>query len=178
MLRLFFALQPAAAESVTLAGLAAPLIAQLQAQSVPAQNFHATLCFVGAVAPEKLGPLRAAAATVRGRPATLVFDKIEHWDAPKILCATTADGAEAASELVTTLGAVITAAGFPPDIKPFRPHVTLARKVPADSVATASWPLPIEPAIVVHCDRFVLMESRRDSSGSIYSAVDSWPLDS
>ena len=56
--------------------------------AVPAENLHATLCFIGAVEDEKLDALRAAAASIRGRPATLRFDALEYWETPKILCAT------------------------------------------------------------------------------------------
>ena len=48
MLRLFFALQPTLEQNTALTAHVAPLVAQLEAQPVPAQNLHATLCFIGA----------------------------------------------------------------------------------------------------------------------------------
>jgi RNA 2',3'-cyclic 3'-phosphodiesterase len=175
VLRLFFALQPPAGEGFGLLERAQSLAAELGAPLVPAENLHATLSFVGAVAPEKLDALRAAAATVRGACLELAFDAFDHWDKPKVLCATARedDGARRAGELGRDLSAAAIAAGFAPDVKPFRPHLTLARKVRA----TGEWPRAIEPEFRMHCDRFVLMESRRGEIGSIYSVVDSWPLD-
>ena len=111
---------------------------------------------------------------VRGERVTLVFDTLERWDTPKILCATASEESAQARQLALTLGEVTRAAGFTPDNKPFRPHLTLARKVSRD--LSVAMPQPLMPATLMHSDRFVLMESRRDASGSIYSAVDSWPL--
>ena len=54
-----------------------------QAQPVPAENLHATLCFIGAVAPEKLDACCAAAARLRGRPASCDFDALEYWEKPQ-----------------------------------------------------------------------------------------------
>lgn len=177
-LRLFFALTPVATQSAALAECATPLIAQLQAQRVPPENFHATLCFLGAVAPERLAPLREVVAGIRGRSATLQFDVLDYWSKPGVLCATTSDNSlsESASVLAQQLGAASTAAGFSPDIKPFRAHVTVARKVQRAAAAAYEWPQPLTAPVVVNCDRFVLMESRRGESGSIYSVVESWPL--
>jgi allantoate deiminase len=61
MLRLFFALQPSAELGVSLLATASPLMTDLQTQRVPLGNLHSTLSFVGAVAPEKLDALCAAA---------------------------------------------------------------------------------------------------------------------
>ena len=113
---------------------------------------------------------------MRGRPVRLRFDALEFWEKPKILCATASRDSSSAAELSIALGEARVAAGFSPDIKPFRAHLTLARKISAAQAATVPWPLPLEPPMVVRCDQFVLMESRRDDAGSIYSAVDSWPL--
>ena len=177
-LRLFFALTPVATQSAALAERAAPLIAQFQAQRVPPENFHATLCFLGAVAPERLAALREASAGIRGRSATLQFDVLDYWAKPGVMCATASDNSqlEPASALAQQLGAASSAAGFSPDVKPFRAHVTVARKVQRAAAAACEWPQPLTPPFVVDCDRFVLMESRRGESGSIYSVVDSWPL--
>ena len=178
MLRLFFALQPAAAQGLALVRSVQPLVEELQAQRVPAENLHATLCFMGAVAPEKLEPLCAAAAQIRGRHATLQFDALDFWEKPRVLCATAGGvGAQAACDLAQALAASTIAAGFAPDVKPFRAHLTLARKVPLARVAGRSWPLPLEPAVAVHCERFVLMKSERGNEGSVYSVVNSWPLE-
>jgi RNA 2',3'-cyclic 3'-phosphodiesterase len=175
-LRLFFALQPAPEQNAALVERVAPLVAHLGSKVVPAANLHATLCFVGAVETERLDALRAAAATLGGRPVRLNFDALEYWGAPKILCATESRDSSSASELAIALAEAVVAAGFSPDLHPFRPHLTLARKISAAQAATVPWPLPLEPSVVMRSDRFVLMESRRDDAGSIYSAVDSWSL--
>ena len=179
MPRLFFALQPSPAQSAELVERVAPLVAQLQAQPVPAANLHATLCFIGAVPQEKLPALCEVAGTVRGRAATLSFDALDHWVKPKILCATASDTPQSApaSELAQRIADATTAANFTSDFKPFRAHLTLARKVPASRAAECVWPRDLSPAMRVHCDRFVLLRSERGESGSIYSVVASWPLD-
>jgi 2'-5' RNA ligase len=177
MLRLFFALQPTAKQSAALLARTAPVVEKLQGQRVPPENLHATLCFVGAVAEEKLAELRAAAATVRAAALKLRFEQLEFWDKPRVLCATGSKESEAAHELARRLGEAAVAAGFAPDLKPFRAHLTLARKVKAAEAAKIEWPRPFSPSMTVRCDRFVLMQSRREESGSIYSALDSWALD-
>jgi 2'-5' RNA ligase len=178
MLRLFFALQPNLEQNTLLAERAAPLVSQLVAQPVPAENLHATLCFMGAIPTEKLERLRAVAAAVRGRRAALLFEAFEHWERPKIVCATAreSEAAMPARELALVLGSAAVEAGFAPDIKPFRAHLTLARKVRVASAKTIEWPRPISPPLLVLCERFVLMQSQRGEQGSIYSVVDSWPL--
>jgi RNA 2',3'-cyclic 3'-phosphodiesterase len=177
-LRLFFALQPPLEKSAWLVDRVTPLVARLEAQRVPAENLHATLCFIGAVAPEQLPRLRSVAASVRGRHANLRFDTLEHWQKPRVLCATAAEnsGSAPARGLAESLAAAAIGAGFTPDVKPFRAHLTLARKVDAVLAAQCELPQPLVPPLLVQCERFVLMESRRGESGSIYSVVDSWPL--
>jgi 2'-5' RNA ligase len=176
VLRLFFALAPALEQNSALMAEVAPLIAQLGSQPVPAQNLHATLCFIGSIEEERLDALRAAAASLRGRPARLRFDALEYWETPKILCATSSRDSSDANELAIALGEAAVAAGFSPDIKPFRAHLTLARKISAAHAATVPWPLPLIPPVVLRAEKFWLMSSRREGAVSIYSAVDSWPL--
>jgi len=153
-----------------------PLVAQLEGRAVPAGNLHTTLCFVGAVEEERLDALRAVVAGIRGRPVRVRFDALEYWEPPKVLCATASRDSSEASELAIALGEAVVAAGFAPDIKPFRAHLTLARKIAAAQAATVPLPLPLEPPMVMRADTFVLMSSRREGERSIYSAVDSWPL--
>jgi len=172
MLRLFFALRPTMEQRVALTAQVAPFIAG--AQPAPAENIHATLCFIGAVEPENLDRLRSAAAGVRGRCGTLGFDTLEDWEKPKILCATASRESESASALASAIGKAVVDVGFSPDIKPFRAHLTLARKFRRD--LSVEYPQPLMPPTIVNFSEFVLMESRRGEWGSIYSAVDCWPL--
>jgi RNA 2',3'-cyclic 3'-phosphodiesterase len=176
MLRLFFALQSTLEQNSVLTAHVAPLVAQLAARAVPAQNLHSTLCFIGAVDEDRVDALRAAAASIRGRPVRLRFDALEYWETPKILCATSSRDSSEASELAIALGEAAVAAGFAPDIKLFRAHLTLARKIAAAQAAMVPLPFPLEPPMVMSADKFVLMSSRREGVVSIYSAVDCWPL--
>jgi len=70
-LRLFFALQPQAGQSAALVEHVAPLMTRLGAQPVPAENLHATLCFIGAIAPEDLEKLKGVAACQHASRASL-----------------------------------------------------------------------------------------------------------
>jgi 2'-5' RNA ligase len=177
MLRLFFALQPALEQSRSLVERTMPLVAWLRALAVPPENVHATLCFIGACPEERLDALLAVGECVRVARATLRFDTYEYWRKPRILCATASnDAGYALAALARELGERATDAGFAPDAKPFRPHLTLARKADPTLVASLDWPQPLEPGFVVRGERFVLMESRRGERGSIYSVVHSWPL--
>jgi RNA 2',3'-cyclic 3'-phosphodiesterase len=141
---------------------------------VAAENLHATLCFIGAVAPENVGRLESAASGLRAGQVDLRFDALEFWQGPRVICATAAGNSGAA--LAASLAQAATAAGFTLDLKPFRAHLTLARKLPPTRAASIEWPLPLTPPMLVRCDRFVLMESRPGESGSSYSVVNSWPL--
>jgi 2'-5' RNA ligase len=174
-MRVFFALQPTRAQADALVAAVAPLVKELGARPSPAENVHATLCFVGAVEAARLEALRAAASRVRGRRVTLRFDALDVWQKPQILCVTAPESA-AARDLSQSLADAVVAAGFAPDLKPFRAHLTLARKVRRAAARNFDWPRALAP-VSVHCDRFVLMESHRGDDGSTYSVVDSWPLD-
>jgi 2'-5' RNA ligase len=177
MLRLFFALQPTSEVGAELAERAAPLVTQLQGQPVPSGNLHATLCFVGAVAPERLDALRAAAASLRATRGELFFDALEYWDkAHALVVSMPGRESREALALADALRGAAVAAGFSPDAKPFRAHLTLGRKIPHSEARKFAWPREFSPGFVVPFDRFVLMESRRGEHGSIYSVVESWPL--
>jgi 2'-5' RNA ligase len=171
---MFFALQPMSEQCAALVESIAPLVKELGGQPAPAANLHATLCFIGAVAEEKLPELKAAASRVRGRPIALDFDALEFWEKPEILCATAAENIFA-RDLSAAISDATLAAGFTPDVKPFRAHLTLARKVRRRIAEKFEWPRALA-SLHVHCEQFVLMQSRRDEAGSTYSVVDSWPL--
>ena len=179
MLRLFFALLPAPEQSAALVAQVAPIVSRLQAQRVPAENLHATLCFIGSVSEEKLPELQAAAGEVSARRPTLHFDALEYWRKPGVLCATAAENAAArpARVLAERLARATSTVGLSADLKPFRAHITLARKIPAAHAAEFESARALAPPLDVFCDRFVLMQSRRGEFGSIYSVVSSWPLD-
>lgn len=176
MLRLFFALQPSPDLGTRLLDAAAPLVAALGTQSAPVGNLHATLCFVGAVAPERLDALRAAVSQVRSVSVELEFDAFEYWARPKVLVAVATHESKEANALSVALQGAVAAAGFTPDQKTFRAHLTLARKIPTRDAEKISWPQKISPGFVVRCENFALMQSEKSEHGSIYSVIDTWPL--
>jgi 2'-5' RNA ligase len=175
--RLFFALQPDPDLADALIAGWSPLALQLRGKPVPSSNLHATLTFIGAVPENRVDELRTVARSVRGMPGEIVFDTLEIWEEPRVLVLTAPHhpSLEAAA-LAMALRDAALAHGFAPDLKNFRPHLTLARKIDLTVARSLPWPRENSPGFVVRFDRFALMESRRGEHGSIYSVVDSWPL--
>lgn len=172
--RLFFALWPGDPDRAALTRATAPALEALRGRLVPTENHHLTLAFLGSVPDERVADVRAIGGRVaQGMPAgtriEIDLDRLEHWRKPELVVAE-ADAPATAVALAQVLKEALTAAGFAPDLKPFRAHVTLARKVSRAS-----------PGLRMNSVRWsfgslALVESRTLPSGSLYSVLESWPL--
>jgi RNA 2',3'-cyclic 3'-phosphodiesterase len=172
--RLFFALWPRAEDRAALARATEAPLAGIAGKAVPIENHHLTLAFLGAVADERVPDVRAVGQRVAAHlPAStridVHLDRLEYWRKAQIVVAE-AEAPAAASALARELKEELVREGFAPDLKPFRAHVTLARKV---SRASASLRMK---SVHWSFDALALVESRTLPSGSLYSVVDSWPL--
>ena len=188
--RLFFALWPDGAQRGALAHSTRKGVRSCGGRPVPVPGLHVTLAFLGGVPEGRVPELDRIARRVAdtfpagGRPLLLSFDRLVHWARPQILCALGAgepESAQAAGEprdadaagapaLAATLKNQTAAAGFSPDLKPFRTHVTVARKVVHAPAALALQP------VLWRFDAFALIESRTDPAGPIYSVIESYLL--
>jgi RNA 2',3'-cyclic 3'-phosphodiesterase len=169
--RLFFALWPDAAMREAMVHATRKAARASGGRPVPAANLHVTLAFLGAVPERRLGELaEIARRAAAGGRLELAFDHLEHWRAAQLLCALPAEAPAPIVALARRLQDVLAARGFAPDLKPFRPHVTVVRKVSRpgriakfDSVAWGFTEL-------------ALIESRTLVAGALYSVVESYSL--
>jgi 2'-5' RNA ligase len=107
---------------------------------------------------------------VKARPVEIVFDVLEHWRKPGVLCLAAAQTSASVGELVGALRAALRKERFEPESREFRPHVTLARKVRRAEGHR------VDPPIVWTADRFALVRSVSDPAGSRYEPLHWWNL--
>ncbi len=178
--RLFFALWPTAAMQSELAAAVRPTMQAMRVgRATPRESLHLTLAFLGSVPESCIETLRAAVDHVRRTPGSaaardaildVTLDTVDYWPRSQLLCATPSREPAAAAAFADEVKHALSSAGFTPDLKPFRAHVTLARQVsrgPADRGMT--------PVRWTFCD-FALVESRTGPDRSLYSVLESWPL--
>ncbi len=178
--RLFFALWPTVKQQASMAKATREVLQASGGRPVPESNLHVTLAFLGSVPERRLGELAAIAQRIAsspgaGQPLHVWFARLEYWKRAQVLCAVPAAGAisHAAAELAAALKIELVAAAFAPDLKPFRAHVTLARKVSRRS----DWQHDLgADSVPWSFTGFSLMASRTDASGALYSIVESWLL--
>lgn len=162
---------------------------------VPAENLHVTLAFLGSVPERRLARLAAIARRVAamplsyeeaspvsaGRGIALVFEHLEYWRAAHVLCAAPARPPAPVAALARRLQERLTEGAFVPDqktsepaginiAKPFRPHVTLARKAlrPPRSMEMA--------AVTWSSMEFVLVDSKTHPEGAAYRVLESFTV--
>lgn len=109
---------------------------------MPAGSLHLTLHFLGNVAPETTAALVPLLQEVRCEPFTLRFGSADDWRGIAVL--RPLDTPAALAALHCSLGEVLVRCGVPLEERPFRAHVTLARKAaggtpPPDGFAL-EWP--------------------------------------
>lgn len=176
--RLFFALWPEDAQRTALVQATGKVVRHCGGRPVPAASLHVTLAFLGAVPESRITLLdsvaQRAAAAFAGQtlPLALTLSTFAYWAKPQLLVVLEREASDAAPQSgVATLAGILTsataAAGFSPDLKPFRAHVTVARKVThpprANTLHEVAW---------TFCG-FGLIESRTLASGPVYSVIGS-----
>jgi RNA 2',3'-cyclic 3'-phosphodiesterase len=138
---------------------------------VPASNLHVTLAFLGSVPERRLPELaEIARGAAAGGRLDLAFDRLEYWRAAQLLCALPAEAPVPIIALARGLQDALAVSGFAPDLKPFRPHVTVMRKVSrpvrTEQIHPVAWSFT----------ELALVESRTFATGALYSVVESYLL--
>ncbi len=166
--RLFFALDCAPAQRKSIAQWRSAL--QLRnGRPVPAENFHLTLMFLGAVEVAHIAEICTAASKVRvpGVPLKVALDRLDVWRRAGVLVLAPEQASPELLRLVYGLEQAMLPFGFEDSPKEFRPHLTLMRdyRVPVPESATP-------PEFFLRADCFTLFESHKGR----YRALAQWPL--
>lgn len=166
MKRLFFGLWPEPSLRLECSQILGK-IDRKHLQPVAAKNLHVTLVFLGQVNNQQEAAICVAADTLKVPALSINFDKLNYWQKPGILCLTSSCFDQQLTQLAAELSAIATAHGISVDDRPYKPHVTLARK------AKAAVELEFAP-VVWRAERFCLLESCSLVDGVEYSVVREW----
>jgi len=169
--RLFFALWPDTALRSAAAMRVAALVPPGQGRPQRPDQLHLTLVFLGSVPEQRLECVRTVAAGATGTPITVALDRLEHWRRPRVLCLTPSAVPMPLASLVEQLRCSLAGQQLPTESRPYRPHLTLARKV-----ARFEGPTDVEP-LLWRAESITLVESKTDRKGSRYEPLATWPLD-
>lgn len=126
-----------------------------------------TVAFIGGVDAPFLERIRAL-APARVGPIRLVMDRLGYWPQPRILWLGPTTLPQALIDLERETWAYLSAAGFAREPRPYRPHLTLARRANAVTgpVTAVSWSVR----------RLALVESVPQSRGARYRPLRFWEL--
>ena len=156
-----------------------------------AEGIHLTLRFLGDVPSDRLVPLQEAlrsALTRPGGPFELALSGIgvfPDWRRPRVLWVSLVDvasrpgGLASLNDLQKRVERGVVEAGFQPETRPFRPHLTLARfgregkPGGLDDVLTGT-DIPADTGFAV--DRIGLIRSFLGPSGARYQTLEEYPL--
>lgn len=182
-MRLFFALDlPDAANRLPPLTLRPDLDAHLR--RVPPASWHVTLAFLGEVEADRVAAILATVAALPAvgpielQPAGVGF--FPPRGPPRVLVVHLAEQGDRLARRYAALGAALAPLGFPPEHRPFRPHVTVARvrdprRFPRDGRdgvrANAS---AVDAPIIA--DAITLYSSTLTPAGASYAVVGRIPL--
>ncbi len=169
--RLFFALWPDDDTRGALAGLARSRLPPGRGRPVAVENLHITLVFLGSVDSGFRACAEKAAERLSAPAFALEFRRIGYWPRSRLLCAAPDRTPDALSGLVSTLNGALIRCGQQPESRPFRAHVTLARKLREPVNETTHAP------ICWRVTEFHLLESETLPQGARYRRLHSWPLE-
>lgn len=168
--RLFFALWPDDDTRSALASIARERLAGMRARLVPAENLHLTLVFLGSRDAECRACMEHAAGRLSARAFTLELTRTGYWSRPRVLWTAPNRTPEALVVLASTLNDALVQCGHEPESRPFRAHITLARKVRGP--LEESMHAPVRWRV----GEFCLIASRTLPEGARYTRLASWSL--
>jgi 2'-5' RNA ligase len=162
-----------------LARVVADRVPEIPGGAVDPQKWHLTLRFLGEVDEVTVDRIRHSLDTADlGGSFTMAWGGLGAFPRParaSVLWVGIPRGADDLRALWMATEAALDEAGFPPEDRPFRPHLTIARIRPPEDVSEvmAGEPLATVPMAV---DRVTLFQSRLERGGARYSVVDEFCL--
>jgi 2'-5' RNA ligase len=144
-------------------------------------TFHVTLAFLGSQPAEQLEALEqiGASAAHASAPGVLRLGESGSFGskrAPRVLWVDLGGDVEALSALQHHLDVGLRAAGYALEDRPFRPHITLARRrETARGGPPVGWPPAVEHA-TFPLNQLTLFESRLSPRGPTYVPLFEFPL--
>jgi 2'-5' RNA ligase len=168
-LRLFFALWPDDATRDALNRAGKRLHQHWGGRRMRADTLHITLAFMGVTPAEQLDALVACADSIEAESFELVLDQAGYWRHNRIGWFGASETPPRHAELVRALNGALQRAGFPADVRPHVPHVTLLRNSAGGEIPEC---MPVRWRI----SDFVLVASRREADGMHYDVIRRWLL--
>jgi 2'-5' RNA ligase len=179
--RLFFAVELPEKVQQELGGLG-PAGADPAYRWVEPSLLHITLAFLGEQPEQKVEHLETIGRTAaaHSRNATLRLGQAGHFGAqraPRVLLVHLQGDLDALSTLQADLDARLRAAGFALEDRPYRPHITLARRRQnARGGPPPGWPPSQPPRASFPLHELTLFQSRLSPRGATYLPLARFPL--
>ncbi|MCB2425968.1 RNA 2',3'-cyclic phosphodiesterase [Methylophaga pinxianii] len=167
--RYFFALLPDLHSRIQIQNIMKRLPEDPSQKLQTTDNLHQTLLFLGHLEQKQINNLLTLSTSFRDTAIHMQFDHLTYWDVPKILCLTSRAPSTALFNLVERLQELAKQAEITIDIRPYQPHITLARKV-HEAVSVPMAPVRFE------AEELVLMKSVSTAQGPQYQPVMHWPI--
>lgn len=168
--RLFFALWPEPWQQAEWAEMAQQLIPSGVGRLVPSHNLHITLLYLGEVELQMRQAMEETAGTIKASSFNLRLEQIGHWRRPQVLWWGAKQTPEQLKQLVGLLRSGAEACGLEFDRRPYKAHLTLARKVRHKPGRL------VDQACDWRIKQFVLIRSVLSPKGAQYEVLHRWPL--
>jgi len=165
--RLFFALWPGNAVRKQLKVNLHNAKQHCEGRALVPANLHMTLAFVGNVPVDKITELEDMADAVTMQPLSFVLDHSGYFKRPQVLWLGTHHPPQVLINLSDKLVQGCRDCGYKMEDRPFKPHVTLMRKVKHNCPVEV---MPVEWSV----NEFVLVESRSTPDGVQYDVLKRW----
>jgi len=140
-----------------------------EARRTHPEDLHLTLHFLGQIHQPRIVELLHMAREIRAQAFQLRLDELGHFARPRVLWAGPSLPPEGLLMLQQRLGEGLAGLGLCLETRPYRPHLTLARKVAEKPQVTDLKP------IKWHVTRWALVESRPGRL-PLYQPLEIWPL--
>lgn len=162
-----------------LAHLVAERVPVIPGGAVDPNKWHLTLRFLGEVDEVAVDRISHSldSADLGGR-FPMAWGGLGAFPRPSrasVLWVGVARGQDRLEDLANATAAALDEAGFPPEDRPFRPHLTIARIRPPENITDVVDGEPLQ-AVPMEVDRLTLYQSQLGQGGARYSVVEEFGL--
>lgn len=167
--RVFFALWPDDAARLELVRATRAIVRRSGGRATPTENLHITLAFLGPITEADLERVRRL-PPLPSPEFEIIFDRLGFWKGSRALWVGPSELPAPLIELEAKLWDELVGVGFERERRPFRPHVTVARKARRvdEGISAVAW----------RVSELALVESKPGARHPVYEALDAWPFES